>query len=165
VIERLPLEALAMRSGYREDPEPYHFGLLVADLGWTSPSVSIGAEGFALARDAGTIQPLVDPARGGRVVAAAQMHFFQGDLGVRPRAEAWLFGPRESEASPAHVLPGYVTATVALELTIADAMVTIEGRNLEDQPRPQTWVDSSTGVEALGPGREIRTTLTWRLWD
>jgi len=165
LITRLPLESLALRSGFRADPHVYDFGLLAGEALWRSPHWAGGLEGFALARDASPLQPWVDPGRGGRVFVEARVALLQGDLRVRPRVEAWAIGPRESEALPSHALAGYVTFATGLELTLADAVLLIEGRNLEDQARPQTWVDSATGTEALGPGRELRVTFTWRLWD
>jgi hypothetical protein len=165
LIARLPLESLALRSGFRADPHVYDFGLLVGEASWRTRHWASGLEGFALARDASPLQPWVDPGRGGRVFVEARASLFQGDLHVRPRIDAWAVGPRESEAAPSRALPGYVTFAAGLQLTLADAVLLIEGRNLEDRARPQTWVDLSTGSEALGPGRELRTTFTWRLWN
>jgi hypothetical protein len=90
---------------------------------------------------------------------------FQGDLRIRPRVEANGIGPRESEAVAAHTLPGYVTFGAGVALTLADAELLFEGRNLEGRARPQTWVDSATGTDAIGPGRELRATFTWRFWN
>jgi hypothetical protein len=164
-LTRLPLESLALRAGYRADPHVYDFGLLAAEALWRSPCVAGGIEGFVLARDASPLQPAVDPGRGGRAFVEATATMFQGDLRARPRIEAWGVGPRESEAAPSRALPGYVTFTAGLELSLADAGLLIEGRNLEGRARPQTWVDPITGTEALGPGRELRLTFTWRFWD
>jgi hypothetical protein len=111
------------------------------------------------------LQASVDPGRGGRVFAEGRTTFFRGDLRVRPRIEAWAIGPRQSEATPSRGLPGYVTFAAGLQLALGDAVLLIEGRNLENRARPQTWVDTATGTEALGPGRDLRTTFTWRLWD
>jgi hypothetical protein len=165
LLARLPLESLALRSGFRADPHAYDFGLMVGEARWRSPHWGFGLEGFALAHDVTPLQASVDPGRGGRVFAEGGVALFQGDLRVRPRVEAWAIGPRQSEASPSRALPGYVTFAAGLELSLADAVLLIEGRNLEDRARPQTWVDTATGAEALGPGRELRTTFTWRLWD
>jgi len=165
LIERLPLEALALRAGYRADPHAYDFGLLVGEAMWRSTHWGAGLEGFALTRDSSPLQPRVDPGGGGRVYLEARARFFQGDLRVRPRIEASGIGRRESEAVAAHSLPGYVTLGAGLELTLADAALLLEGRNLEGRARPQTWVDSATGSDALGPGRELRATFTWRFWN
>jgi hypothetical protein len=112
-----------------------------------------------------TLQPQVDPSRGGRVLAELGFKLFQGDLAVRPRLEVWAVGPRESEATPSHPLPAYGSIRAALELTLADATLLIDGRNLADRRATRTWVDTITGIEASGPGRELRVTLIWRLWD
>jgi hypothetical protein len=165
LLTRLPLESLALRSGFRADARAYDFGLLEGDARWRTSRWSAGVEGFALAREDSPIQPWVDPGRGGRAFAEVHFALFQGDLHVRPRIEAWGIGPRESEASPSRRLPSYVTYAAGLELTLADVVVLIEGRNLENRARRQTWVDSATGVEALGPGRELRTSILWRLWN
>lgn len=165
LLARLPLESLALRSGFRADPHVYDFGVLMGEALWRSPRWSVGFEGFALARDASPLQPWVDPGRGARVFVEGRAAFFQGDLRIRPRVEAAGVGPRESEAVPERALPGYVTFAAGLELALADAALLIESRNLEDRARPQTWVDSATGTEALGPGRELRFTFIWRFWD
>jgi hypothetical protein len=165
LIARLPLESVALRSGYRVDPGRYDFGLLVADARWRSPRWGAAIEGFALAHDASTLQPQVDPSRGGRAMAELGFRLFQGDLAVRWRVDGWVVGPRESEALPSRVLPGYGTVGAALELTLADATVLVEARNLADRRAPRTWIDGITGLEAVGPGREVRVTLFWRLWD
>jgi len=165
VLARIPLEAVALRSGYRVDPGPYDFGLLVAEARWRTGRWGAAIEGFILAHDASALQPQVDPSRGGRVLAELGFKLFQGDLAVRPRLEAWAVGPRESEATPSHPLPAYVSMRAALELTLADATLLIDGRNLADRRAARTWVDTITGIEASGPGRELRVTLIWRLWD
>jgi hypothetical protein len=165
VITRLPLESLALRAGFSADPESYAFGLLHGVAEWRSRRWALGAEGFAMARDASPAQAMVDPGRGGRAFAEANVALFQGDLVVRPRIEVAAVGPRQSEAVPSRPIPGYATWTGKLQLTLADAVLMIEGRNLEGRVRPDTWIDSSTGLEALGPGRELRFTFSWRLWD
>jgi hypothetical protein len=165
LLARLPLEALALRSGFGADPGGYDFGLVTAEARWRTPRWGTAIEGFILARDVSARQPQVDASRGGRALAEFGFRLFQGDLAVRPRLEVWAVGPRESEATPSRPLPAYGALGAALELTLADATVLIEGRNLADRRATRTWVDTSTGSEALGPGRELRATLSWRLWD
>lgn len=165
LIARLPLESLARRTGFRADAGQYDFGLLLGEAHWRTRRWGAAIEGFVLARDASALQPQVDPARGGRVAADLTFRVFQGDLVVRPRLEAWAVGARESEASPSRSLPGYGILGAALELTIADATLLIQGRDLADRRGLRTWVDSATGIEAPGPGRELRVALNWRLWD
>lgn len=165
LLTRVPLEAVALRDGFRADPGHYDFGLLVAEAHWRTARWGAGVEGFVLARDASALQPQVDPARGGRAFAELGFRLFKGDLLVRPRVDAWAVGARESEASPSNPLPGYGILGASLQLTLADATLLIEGRDLADRRGVRTWVDSVTGIEASGPGRELRVGLTWRLWD
>lgn len=165
ILERRPLEAIALRSGMRSDPGGYDFGLVTAEAGWRTRRWGTAVEGFVLARDASAVQAQVDPARGGRALIEAGFAMFGGDLRVRPRCEVWAVGPRESEAVPSRALPGYGIVNGALELTVADATVLVEGRNLADHRTARTWVDTATGGEAPGPRREFRMTLVWRLWD
>jgi len=165
LLARLPLEAVALRSGFRADQGSYDFGLLMAEARWRTGRWETAIEGFILARDVSARQPQVDPSRGGRALAEFGFGLFQGDLAVRPRLEVWAVGPRESEATPSRPLPGYGTIGAALELTLADVTVLIEGRNLADRRATRTWLDTITGFEASGPGRELRATLSWRLWD
>ena len=165
LLPRIPLEAVALRSGFRADPGAYDFGLLTAEARWRTRRWGAAVEGFILAHDVSILQPQVDPSRGGRVLAELGFGLFHGDLAVRPRIEAWAVGPCESEATPSRLLPAYGTLRAALELTLADATLLIEGRNLADRPATRTWVDTITGIEASGPGREVRATLIWRLWN
>ncbi len=52
-----------------------------------------------------------------------------------------------------------------LVLILADVTVVTDVRGLEDERRPEVWIHPDTGLEALGPGREFRITLSWRLFD
>ena len=38
-------------------------------------------------------------------------------------------------------------------------------RNLENQRHSESWIDPQTGQLALGPGRQFRLSLTWRLMN
>ena len=165
LLSRSPLETLALSAGFRVEPRDYDFGLMLGEALWRAPHGAVGLEGFAMARGLGSLQPRVDPGRGGRAFAEAEAALFRGDLRVRPRGDVWWVGPRESEAFPSRTLPGYVTFAASLQVSLGDAVVLVEGRNLEGRARPQTWVDGATGLEALGSGRELRSTLTWRLWN
>ncbi len=163
---RLPLEALWLRAGFRPDTAAYDFTLATAGLAWRGTHAGAGLEGFVLARTAQrTIQPRVDPPAGGRAFVEGRFSLFEGDLGVTLRGEADAIGPREAETAPVRRLEGYATFGAAVVLTLADATITVRARNLEDRQREQTWVDSATGRPALGPGRETRMALTWRLFD
>ena len=165
IVERLPLEELWLRSGFEAEPDVYDFGLGTVAGEWQAKSWVLGGEAFALLRDRATRQPNVDPARGARSFAEFRFHAFRGDLRVVLRGEMGAIGPRESEAAIPKGLPGYVTYGAVAALTLADATVTARMRNLEDEPRLQTWVDSFTGREAVGPGREFRLSLAWRLFN
>ena len=135
---------------------------------------SLGADGFALARDLSVVEPRVDPGYGIRSWLAWRHSAFQGDLRFTLRADLEAVGGRESqggilglcgdpESLPPRALPGYLTAGATGIFTLADAVVTVRVRNLEDRPREQTWIDCSTFSEALGPGREWRFAVTVRL--
>jgi hypothetical protein len=165
VVARLPLEELWLRSGFTADPGGHDFGLLYGFARWETRLWAAGAEGFLLARDHSGVQPAVDPDRGGRGFLEGRGRFFAGDLGVRVRAEAEVVGPRESQALVPNRLSGYVTFGATAVLTLADLTVTVRARNLEDRRRPQVWVDPVTGSEALGPEREFRLCVNWRLFD
>ena len=166
VASRAPLEAVWLRDGFRLDPRRYDFGLLTAATAWDGRWGGAGLEGFVLARRDTPAQPRVDPGQGGRAwIEGRGRRFFAGDLGVTLRLEAAAVGERESEASPSRRLPAYVTLGASVVITLADAVVTIRALNLEDEPRPMTWLDPTTGLEALGAGRESVFSLTWRLFN
>jgi hypothetical protein len=174
VVRRLPLEELWLRLGILRDAGPYDFALLSLSGRWEMGRASLGADGFALAHDPSTIEPCVDPGYGLRSWLAWRHSAFQGDLGISLRVDLEAVGGRESqggmpglcgdlETLPPRALPGYLTAGAGATLTLADAVVTVRVRNLEDRPREQTWIDCSTFSEALGPGREWRFAVTVRL--
>jgi hypothetical protein len=165
VVERSPLEELWLRSGFAADPGDYDFGLLTGQVVWQGMHGAAGAEAFALARDRSAIQAAVDPGYGGRGHLEGRGRVFRGDLEVRLRAEAEVVGPRQSQAVPPRSLAGYVTWGMTAVFTLADLTLALRARNLEDERRLQTWVDPTTGVEALGAEREFRLAMTWRLFD
>lgn len=165
VVARLPLEDLWLRLGVARDPERWDFALLVVGGAWRAGALAAGAEGFALARDRGALQPAVDPGAGFRAHAEWGVALFQRDLDVRLRAEAAGVGSRESEGAVPRRLAGYVTWGAAAALTLADVTLTLRARNLEDRVREQPWIDLVTGREALGPARTVESTLVWRLLD
>jgi hypothetical protein len=161
-ITRVPLEALALREGFSADPSDYSFALVHADGRWQAPHWGVGAEGFVLGRSSSPL-PELDPAQGARAFVDGRFRMFQGDLEWVPAIEAAYVGERQSEAG--RTLPRYVTFDARLRLTLADAVMLFEALNLEDRIRPQVWIDRSTGVEATGPGLELRFIFSWRLWD
>jgi hypothetical protein len=165
LASRLPLEDLWLRNGYARDPDRYLFHLVSAQAAFERGSMGAGLSGFALARDQGPAQARVDPPNGARAWLEGGVRMFTGDLIGRVRIEGAFVGVRESEALPARRLPAYATADAVVSLTLADAAFTFRFMNLEDIRRPETWLDARTGVEALGPGREFRLTMSWLLFD
>ncbi len=136
-------------------------GSLTAHGRW----LTAGAEGFALGRPAGGAQPNVDPGYGGRGFVQGGFRVFANDLAVTVRLEGAGIGPRESEAVPSRTLPAFGTFDAVISATLADAIVTFTMRNLADQAQREVWIDPRTGVEALGPGSEMRFALSWRLFN
>ena len=142
----------------------YGFGLADAGFDWRAAWLGAGASGYVLWRDVSELQPRVDPGAGLRIYGESRFALFQRDLGVVVRGEGAGVGSREGEFSRLR-LPGYLTLGASVSLTLADATFTFRARNLENRRREEVWVDPITGVEALGPGREFRFTLAWRLFD
>ena len=180
ILSRWPLEDLSLRIGAWPDPDRFDFALLSGEARWVGRRFGAGGEGFVLARDRSPAQPLVDPGYAATSFAEWKFSAFQRDLGVTLRASVGAVGPRESQGDfqfgydPAGgsgtiiaplYLPGYLTAGASAILTLADAVLTVRVRNLEDRRRPEIWFDTATGFEALGPGREWRTALTVRLMN
>jgi hypothetical protein len=165
IVERLPLEEQWLRDGHHARPERYDFGLFTAGGEWRMGPAIANLRGFALARPKSAIQPAVDPPFGGRAGLGVGFAAFQKELGVVLRAEAEGVGPRESQAATPRRLDGYATVTLAASFTLGDAELTFRALNLEDQVRPETWIDPATGREALGVGREFRIGFVWRLYN
>jgi hypothetical protein len=163
VVTRRPLDDLWLREGFRADPERYTFGLLSGGGHHSRGPFEVEADAFALLRDRSSAQTRVDPGAGFRVRIGTRFEAFTGDLGIRLAALMDGVGARETDAVPAHALPGYVTFGAAAELTLAEVVIAIEMLNLEDRRREQVWIDYVTGQGAAGPGRTLRMMLTWRL--
>lgn len=160
IVSRQPLEELWLRFGALSDPEPTDFGLLTVRGRWKWRAASVGGEGFALERALHEDEPRLDPRFGATAYADVRFSFFQGDLGIVLRGELDGVSSRESDSVVPRYLPGYVSGGAAILITLVDAVITVRARNLEDHPRPEVWIDSSTGEEVLGPGRELRFSLT-----
>ena len=163
LVSRIPVTDFALRSGYSADPEPYAFGLLWSEARWSVGGLELVGEGFALSRPETASQPRVDPGVGLRAFAEGSFTAFSGDLGVTLRAGLEGVGSRESEADAQRVLPRYATSTVVGLFSLADALVTVRVRNLENRIHEEPWIDSATDSEALGTGREWRFALTLTL--
>lgn len=178
LITRVPITAIALRSGWTTERSPEYFVLVTGDAAWRRSGWALGVEGHATARQAPPaivilgggpvpgvprVSEHVDPGQGGLAFAEGSVRMFGGDLLLRPRVAAASIGPRTSELGTR--LPGFVSWNALLQVTLADATMLIEGRNLTDEARPLVWMDGATGVEAVGPGREIRFTFSWRLWN
>ena len=163
VISRLPLTEQWLRSGIRRDPNAWRFLELWGEARWSHGAWLLGAEGTGLVKNADPLQTRVDPDWTARAYAEWGFSAFQRDLGVRLRAVADGIGARNTDEATPRVLDGYVTSSVAAMLTIGDATITLRARNLENQRRPDVWIDSQTGAPALGTPRELRVAVTWAL--
>lgn len=164
LLVRYPLEDVWLRVGTTADPERYGFGLAELGLDWRAGGLGAGTSGYVLWRDVSALQPRVDPGTGVRAYGEYRCAAFQRDLGIAVRGEIEGVGVREGEFSNRR-LPEYLSFGGSMTMTLADATVTLRARNLENRRREEVWVDPVSGVEALGPGREFRFMLSWRLFD
>lgn len=165
IVSRSPLEEQWLRAGHRADPGRYEFGLVTAAAEWRVRALGASAEGFVLGADPGAGEPRVDPPYGARLALEAGFRPFGKDLDVTLRAEADGVGPRESEAAVPRRLDGYASLGIAGTFSLGDAVLTLRIRNLENRVRLETWIDSASGREALGVGRELRLAFSWRMFD
>jgi hypothetical protein len=69
-------------------------------------------------------------------------------------------GARESEIAAERVLPAYATSSFGTTIRWGDVWITVRARNLENEIHEEPWEDAESGLEALGPGRELRFALT-----
>jgi hypothetical protein len=164
IADRLPLQELWLRLGYRVDPDPYRFALVSLESEWSGRLGGATLEGFALARPYRAIQSSVDPVNGLRASLDTGVRLFKNELDVRVRATGALVGARQSEATGAWFDP-YATFNLAGVFTLSDATLVIEGLGVENRPQPLTWIDPRTGVSAIGPGLETRVSFSWRLFN
>jgi hypothetical protein len=163
LLARLPLEEQWLRAGQTRDPDPWNFALISANGATRLGPIGIGAEGVTVLRDRNARQARVDPEATGRGWVSWAFRAFTGDLGVRLRLEAEGIGPRVTDEAVPQELAGYVSGGFMARGTIGDASMTLRVRNLEDIRRPDIWIDRYTGRPALGPGRELRLSLGWKL--
>jgi hypothetical protein len=164
VADRLPLEELWLRIGYRMDPDPYRFALVSFESAWSGRHWGSRLEAFALAHTYNSIQNAVDPVNGVRASLDTGGRLFKNELDVRLRATGAWVGARQSEATGAWFDP-YVTFNLAGVFTLSDATLVIEGLGVENRPQPLTWIDPRTGESALGAGLESRVSFSWRLFN
>ena len=161
-VDRIPLEDLALRTGVRAGDD-VSFVLAAGGVALVRGAWSAGAGGFALGRgDDGGAR--VDPRWGGRVFAGWRGALFTGDLGVSARLIGDAIGVRVAPGS-AEPIPAYGTLGALVGLTLADATIVIEGRNLEGRVRGEPWIDPTTGAPALGAGTELRLSLRLKLYN
>lgn len=172
LLERLPLEDLWLRRGLRAEPGTYDLALAEGGLEWEGRRASAGLEGFGLAHrsspapDGVARAPGSDPDAGFRAWLGGRVTMFGGDLGVELRGEAAGVGAREAQVEPLRRVPGFVTFALVGEFTLMDdAVIVVRARNLEDREREQLWIDSSTGLPALGERRNLTLSFVWRLFD
>jgi hypothetical protein len=160
IITRTPITDIALRLGATADPDAYGFGLWTGRLRQEWSRYAIGGEGFLLARSSGLAQPEVDPGWSATGYLEGRFAAFQSDLGITVRAGVAAVGARKSEAEADFVLPDYLISDLTARLTLLDAIFTFRVRNLEDERHEEPWIDSATGLEAIGPGREWRFAFT-----
>jgi hypothetical protein len=166
IVFPYPIEDIWLRVGATADPRRYDFALLTASGSTDWRALGLGAEGFALSRDQDPSEPRPEPDQGGRGWLEARFRMFVGDLGVRLRVEGAAVGARDSKTGgPETRLPAYWTGTAMALLTISDVTAVLAWGNLENQRHPEPWIDPQTGQLALGPGRQFRLSLTWRLMN
>lgn len=165
LVQHLPLEDLWLRAGAVRDLEPYRFGIAAGEGTWTWRVVTLHGEGYALSRERTGDEAQVDPSYGLRGRTSLDFTAFSGDLGVHLNGQLDRIGPREVELSGFfdQRLPAHWTASSAVAITLADAVISIAVRNIEDRPREDVWIDNATGEPARGPGREWRFALSLRL--
>ncbi len=165
IVARLPLEEQWLRSGFLSDPGRYDFALLTAGAEWRGRTFGASVEGFALSHDPSAIQSAVDPPFGGRATLELAFDPFREDLKVALKVEVEGVGPRESEALVPRPIEGFASLGIAGTFSLGETLLTLRMRNLEDRRRPETWIDSSTGREAIGVGREMRIAFGWKLFN
>ena len=165
LVSRVPLAELWLREGARKDGMRYRFALATMSGDAHAGPLDAGAEGFVLGRDRDDGDPQVDPSWGARAFAGFRLAVFKGDLRCALRGEAEWVGARETDEANPRPLGAITSFGAAAVLTLSDATFTLRARNLEDRPQSQVWIDRATGRPALGPGREVRGTFTWRLFN
>jgi len=160
IINRTPLEEFALRTGAFPDPDLYGFGLFSAEGHTEWRALFFTGSAFVLSRPRSDAQSRVDPGSGGRAIVGTRFHLFQGDLAVQLWGGAEGVGARESEIAAERVLPAYATSSFGTTIRWGEVWITVRARNLENESHEEPWEDAESGLEALGPGRELRFALT-----
>ncbi|HTM58576.1 MAG TPA: hypothetical protein VL123_09200 [Candidatus Udaeobacter sp.] len=166
IVFPYPIEDIWLRAGATAETRRFGFALLTASARATTRHFELTASGFALARDQDASEPRVEPDAGMRIYGENRFSAFQNDLFVRLRVEGDAVGARESKTGGVdEPIPAFWTSGASVIVTLADATLILRASNLENEKRPEPWVDPGTGLLARGPGRAIRFTFTWRLFD
>jgi hypothetical protein len=163
VVARLPLTDQWLRLGQRRDPDPWNFALVTARTATKPRALTLGAEGSFLVRDSHALQARVDPAATGTAWAIWSFHAFRGDLGVRVRLELDGIGPRVTDEVVPRDLPGFLTSGLSAGFSLADVVITLRVSDLENRRQSDIWVDSRTGLPAVGPARDLSLRMGWKL--
>jgi hypothetical protein len=161
LLDPAPLDEQWLRSGAHADHDAYRFVLAVGQLTSSRGPFVGGVEGDVLGD--GRTGPGAMPRGGGRGWLEARVRAFQGDLGMRLRVEGAGVGARRANDGTA--LPAYATLGAAASLTLGDAVLIVRATDLENTAHPEPWIDTVTGAPALSVRRQVRTTLTWRLYN
>jgi len=169
-ILRYPVRDIALRFGWARDEGSSPLLLATAAGGATWRGLRFDAHGFVQTRPEERTQPRVDPGVGGGAGLEGRVRLFRGDLDVRLRVHADVVGEREFEYSaydgvPPQTLASFTTFGAHLRAVLGDATLGVRVSNLEDQRRPQVWIDPATGVPALDAGRQLYFEIVWPLFD
>ncbi|MEO5988824.1 MAG: hypothetical protein ABIU54_00880 [Candidatus Eisenbacteria bacterium] len=166
-----PLRDIQLRIGYQSESRAKEFALATLEAGIRGRVGSLEVSTFALARDRDG-QRWIDPGTGARLAAETGFSAFTGDLGVRLRLETAYVGARETDIGSSivggfdeEVLPAFATLAASVAVTLGDATIVVRADDLEDERRPQVWLDLLTGRPALGTGRQLRASLIWPFFN
>jgi hypothetical protein len=139
--------------------------MATASFDWQGKRGGAHGELYQLFRDSQSAQETFDPRRGGRFAVETRFRAFQGDLGVRLRADVAAFGGRPNAIDPSVWVPGDLTYGASALFTLLDANVTLRFVNLENKRRSLPWQDPITGLEGVSEGFGFRLALNWRLYN
>jgi hypothetical protein len=125
---------------------------------WPQHWLTLGGNGFAVAREIPAGAPVATPDYRWIGWAGPRMMLFKGSLDVQILGELDVVGPR---AAPDENLPAFVRPGARAVLGFGSAWVVVRGVDLDgvQHPLPGRRV---SGERLLSPGREIRASLEWR---